>query len=188
MARFWVGKDKRKKKAEPNFEFISPYPIEDCVRQLENFPGAGKWFPIKTRVEVHHLDKETWEFNVRKTYFSTYSLSLFQRNPLFMYFVAQARGSLRSLPSKSTLVLGKVNVSASTYLINMLLLLFSVLIVVLLIFAKPYSGQLVLRAIILIFGGFIPFLMTVLGLVPVSQDRYVDALRNDVTKVLSGEK
>jgi hypothetical protein len=189
MTRFWVGKAKRKKKPEPNLDFVSPYSPEDCISRLENFPGVGGWFPVKTRVELSQVDEKTWEFHIGKTHFSTYFLSIrsFQRDPLFVYFKLQLRGSLRSLPSETTLVLGKVNVSTSTYLINLLLLLVSALVVSLLIFAYPYSGQLVLLAMLLILGGLIPFLMTVLGLIPVNQDHYVDALQHDVAKVL-GEK
>src|SRR5687768_17593920 len=120
MTRLRGGKGK--KKAEPSIEFVSPYPLEDCVWQLQNFPGVDEWFPIKIRVELSQVDDETWTFTIHKTYFSVYFLTLRQRNPLFMYFVIQAKGSIRRMPSTTTLALGKVEVSTSTYLINTLLL------------------------------------------------------------------
>jgi hypothetical protein len=56
---FSVRKNKRKK-ANPNIEFVSPYPLEDCVWHLQNFPGVGENFPIKTRVELMQVDEKTW--------------------------------------------------------------------------------------------------------------------------------
>jgi hypothetical protein len=58
MLRFLTGKGKAKK-AKPNLEVVSPYPLEDCVWQLQNFPGVGEWVPVKTRVELAQVDEET---------------------------------------------------------------------------------------------------------------------------------
>jgi hypothetical protein len=125
MLKFWARKDKHKKKAEPNIEFVSPYPLEDCVWQLENFPGVNRWFPIRTRINLSQVNKETWKFRVYRTYFDTESF-LPNERPFLCYFKIEASGKLQRKASNTTLVVGQVYVSRSTVIFNLIFILTAV--------------------------------------------------------------
>ena len=183
MLGFWVGKGKRKK-ANPNIEFVSPYSLKNCIWQLQNFPGVGEWFPVKTRVEVSQVDDETWAFYIQKTFFSVgLATAIRMHHPLLMYFELQTTGFLRSTSSKTTLVAGRLDVSKKTYLVNTLLLLLTVLVIILLIIRTPFSGQFELLGLFLIFGVLLPLLMTLFGLIP-NRDQYIQELENRLRHIL----
>jgi hypothetical protein len=185
MARYWGRKDKRKKKAEPNIEFVSPYPLEDCVWQLQNFPGVGEWFPIKTRVELMKLDDETWAFKVYKTYFSTVFLKSQQHYDrtgsalsFLCYFRIEASGQLKFTRSNTTLVIGQASVSRMTVIFNGLLVFTTIAIGVYFISnlgADPrYIFAVLLLATLPISG------LTALA----NRNSYVRTLRSHIKRVL----
>jgi hypothetical protein len=179
-----MGRGKKKKKANPNIEFVSPYPLEDCVWQLQNFPGVGERFPIRTRVEVTQVDEETWEFYIQKTFFSVGLVTAIRmRHPLLMFFELQATGFLRSTSSKTTLVASQLYVSKKTYLVNTLLLFLTVLVIIFLIIRTPFSGQFELLGLFLICGVLLPLLMTLFGLIP-NRDQYIQELENRLRHIL----
>jgi hypothetical protein len=116
MFQYWARKSRRKKKAEPNIEFVSPYPLEDCVWQLQNFPGVDEWFPIKTVSIVMPINEETWKFTIEKSYYRIQYMRLIQpllfsknREHEFIYMKLYAIGTLKSMPSHETLVVGIVS-------------------------------------------------------------------------------
>jgi hypothetical protein len=115
MLQFWARKTGQKKKAEPNIEFVSPYPVEDCVWQLENFPGIGERFPVKTVSILLPINAETWQFAIEKSYYRIQSMRatrplLYSKNDdhEFTYIKLSAVGTLKSMPSYETLVVGTV--------------------------------------------------------------------------------
>jgi hypothetical protein len=127
MFEFSVGKSKRKK-AAPNLEFVSPYPLEDCVWQLQNFPGVGEWFPVRTRVELAQVDEETWAFRITKSYLSLGFLNLGgnsrsrnQSDGGLGYPKVLVQGQLRATLINTTFVVGTVTVSRGLGISNLIL-------------------------------------------------------------------
>ena len=184
MMRFWGRIDKHKKKAEPNIEFVSPYPLEDCVWQLQNFPGVSEWFPIKTRVELSQVDDETYQFNITKTYYN----EDFLRSPgrknslLFTYFTIKAEGSLRSTGSDQTLVIGQVYLSKHSIIYSVLLILTLFSIIILIFLASNLSKQPYLVGLIIVAVFFLglQFVSLAFG----DRQRYVPLLKSHLSRVL----
>jgi hypothetical protein len=181
MSQFWNRKVKQKKKAEPNIEFVSPYPLEDCVWQLQNFPGVGEWFPIKTRVEMSQVDDETWAFKIHKTYFNV-SFYNNRRNGQFpiLYFKVQAGGHLRRTKSLETLVIGEINISKDSFIVNAGVAIMVLSGIVLILQTANFSLQNIL------FSGFLMGLLLplVVGIFPFGKRRFIFVLKDHLTRVL----
>ena len=182
MFQYWARKSKQKKKAEPNIEFVSPYPLEDCIWQLQNFPGVGEWFPIKTRVGLSQVDDETWAFNIHKTYFNVGSFRN-RRNGSFLtfYFKVQADGHLRRTSSMETLVIGKTYISKDSFIVNGIVAILIFSGIVLILRTVNFSLQTVFLSGFLFFGFCLP---CIAGIFPFGKRRFVYVLKDHLTRVL----
>ncbi len=185
MAQFWGGKNKHKKKAEPNFEFVSPYPLEDCVWQLQNFPGVDEKFPIKTQVKVLQVDREKWEFEIIKTYYSKDFLRKPGRKSSILFnqqFAIKANGYLHNTGSNQTLVIGKVDITKNSriYISFLIITLLGIMLLSFLAYNLPKQSYLLG---ILIVGLF--FLgAQLLNLLFSNNRRFVPILKSHLMRVL----
>jgi len=177
------------KKANPNIEFVSPYPLEDCVWQLQNFPGVGETHPIETQVELAEIDEESWAFRITKSYHSVgclllpqYKSSRNQSGQEVSFLKIRAEGKLKSTPSGTTLVIGTVTYNRSLH-IRSLFVVFIFMIVV-------FSGLLNVANYVLTIIAVLVAVFTILLLArrllgfPDDDQRFANAMKGHIKGVL----
>ncbi len=188
MIRSGIGGHKKKKKVEPNLEFVSPYPLEDCVWQLQNFPGVGEWFPVRTRVKLMQVDEETWAFAIHKSYYSLGFLqptrkSQNQSGSGLVYPDILAEGKLIATDLGTTLVTGTVSAKRKMSLIGVGFLLAVILVIVLFSGLLPaFTATIVTILMVFIFSMFL--IVSILLGVSDNDQRFANAMKGHIKGVL----
>jgi hypothetical protein len=183
-----ISKHKKKKKVEPNLEFVSPYPLEDCVWQLQNFPGVGEWFPVRTKVDLAQVDGETWEFRIIKSYYSLGFLeprrnSRNQNGSGLVYPDILAEGKLIATDLGTTLVTGTVCAKRKMSLMGVGFLLAVILVIVLFSGHLPaLTATFVTILMVLIFSMFL--IVSILFGVSDNDQRFANAMKGHIKGVL----
>jgi hypothetical protein len=181
------GLEKRKsKKPTPNLEFVSPYPLEDCVWQLQNFPGVDERFPIETKVKLWQIDEETWGFRIIKSYYNLGSLapntSSRKRTHGLIYPKLLAEGHLKTTSSYTTLVIGMVSVGRKISISG--LLIACIFVIILLSGIIPALKSAPQVAILLVFAfTMLIIISSIFGLLDNDQ-RFVHAMKGHIKGVL----
>jgi hypothetical protein len=118
--------NKTKRKHKPGFEFVIPYPLEDCVFRLRNQKNLAR---LHLYVKLARLDMQNWQFHVRwlRSPKRNTKRHIFDRtihiagvsHAISFMWLLEADGLLTRTLSETTLVMGHCRLDWSVFALGL---------------------------------------------------------------------